>query len=458
MKVAVSRGETEEEIFINGKLVSNIPPGTDLNAVDDDEDEDDSIFEVFTQQAGVATKNVIKTKQARPKAISPFQIIKNFLADLNLRRNEITLSIESNGRVLTEQAINSHFIKLVNAYPNEKKLSKANFETYINSDDILSYNPIKNFIEQYSCQKTSRNIEKLVDSLSFPLNKALEKKSPGLTKLVITLFLKKWLIGMIASVYDNNYNCLMIVLVGPKGCGKTEFWRRLLPTELLRYFTQSKFDNGKDDAALMCENLVALNDELDGLHAKEAKAFRAFISTNIFDYRVPYGKQNAKRKRLASICGASNEKNIISDPDNNRRIIPIEIFKVNHEKYNAVNKTHLLVEAFHLFKEGFDWNLTEGEMIYLDAFSEGYEVPSLELELLQKYFTSENGTEELTASEIKVTIDAASGQKLSLNKLGRALRSMQFPCTFKKVDKKTQQVYTCSRTQWVNDFHRVKDS
>ena len=71
----------------------------------------------------------------------------------------------------------------------------------------------------------------------------------------------------------------------------------------VNYFAQSKFDKEKDSEALMCEKLLIMNDELDGMTKNEANEFRSFISANRYTYRPPYGKLNVTRKRLASLCG-----------------------------------------------------------------------------------------------------------------------------------------------------------
>lgn len=377
------------------------------------------------------------------KKENSFDIILTHFSNENIKRNEITSYFEQDGKQLTEQDLNYEFIRLKQDNPKSKGLTKSNFDIALNSTFIQTVNPIKEFFRNVKNNKETGFISTLIDSVDIIPNVEIEKSISN-TKHIVKQLFTKWLIGVVASVYDNNYNCLMIVLIGPKGCGKTEFFRRLLPEELMPYFAQSKFADGKDSEAIMCEKLVILNDELDGLHIKEAKTFRNFISANTYTHRPPYGKQNITRKRLASVCGASNDKNVIIDAENNRRIIPIEIRSVNHQIYNSVCKKSLFAEAYQLFKSGMSWNLSKEEMIYLDCLSENYETPCIEYELIQKNYTPIDGLIEMTASEIKSEIENKTHQKLSIHKIGANLKRLGFQSKMIKRNGKSAQVYSVS--------------
>jgi predicted P-loop ATPase len=367
-------------------------------------------------------------------------IILSFLIERDIKRNEITSYFEQDGHKMSEQDLNGLFIELKQDNPQSKGLTKQSFDICLNSSFIDKVNPIKDFFKAKNKDfERSGFISQLVDSLDIVTNPELEKTVS--TKEVVKRLFTRWLIGSIASVYGDNYNCLMFVLIGPKNCGKTEFFRRLPPDELLKYFAQSKLTEGKDSESLMCEKMIILMDELAGLHAREARDLRNFISSNYYTFRAPYAKQNETRKRLASVCGASNDRNIITDVENNRRIIPVEIRSVDHDRYNSVCKVSLFMEAYRLLTSKVDWNLTAEEMKYLDILSEQYELPCVEYELLQKYFSKDSPTIQMTASEIKAEIEERSHQRLSIHKIGSNLKRLGFECTMIKRNGKSSQVY-----------------
>jgi predicted P-loop ATPase len=355
------------------------------------------------------------------------------LLEKGLRRNDITKQFEVNGRQLLEEDVNKIFVEFNLHHPDIKGLTWLCFEKVLKSSYVPTFNPIKNYLDGLPTIEGDTNIENLVEALSIVEVPELERigkrefNIDGYTKVVVFDLFKKWLVGTVASVFENNYNPLMFVLVGPKGCGKTEFFRRLLPKELMRYFAQSKFNEGKDSEALMCEALLILNDELDGLHTKDARTFRNIISANYYTYRRPYAAANTTNKRLATVCGTANDRAVVTEGEHNRRIIPVEISEVNHEQYNQVDKSLIIAEAYQAYKNGFDWNLSKNEMDLLALISTEFETVSIELETLQQFFRPDPNFQIcMTNAEIKSEIEGRTHHKINPSKLGQALNRLGF--------------------------------
>jgi hypothetical protein len=365
-----------------------------------------------------------------------FDEIQEYLNSIGLYRNAINQDYYIGDNRQSEQDLNGIFIN----YCKVNKASKTNFETVINSNKIKSVNPIKDFFE--SRKSTNQDlITKWVSTLKVKTG----YNGETFINNYADIFLRKWIVGLVASIEGDNSNTLMPVLIGPKNIGKTEFARRTMPAILKPYFCQSKLDQGKDSEAQMCEYLLILNDELDGMSRHEAKSFRNFISANQYTYRPPYAKKNITRKRLASLFGTSNDIQIIADHENNRRIIPIEITGINYELLNSIDKEELLIEAFSLYKSGFDYHLTKGDITILSSSTEEYAIAIPEHELITKFFkvpTEDNQfITELSATDIKDHIERHTKQRMSPIMVGKALKNLGFEVVHKKTGKSTKRIY-----------------
>ena len=200
----------------------------------------------------------------------------------------------------------------------------------IYSDFTEHYNPFLEYIEKHSHLNTTGNIDRLIDCIT--------SDTPG-----YGLFIRKWLLCIPASIHGHPVR-LVLALLGRQYTGKTEWFRRLLPTSLSRYYGESKMDAGKDDELLMCNKLILMDDEMGGKSKVDEKRFKELTSKSIFSLRAPYGRYNEDHKRLALLCGTSNDPEVINDPTGNTRILPINIISMDHEAYNAIDKDELLME------------------------------------------------------------------------------------------------------------------
>jgi predicted P-loop ATPase len=135
---------------------------------------------------------------------------------------------------------------------------------------------------------------------------------------------------------------------------------------------------------------------------------------------------------------------ILNDPTGNRRLIPIQIRSIDYKKYNEVDKRLLLIEAYNLWKSGYEWQLTSEDVEAMQQNNNKFEEFSLEYELINKYFRipNESWLIEMSATEIKIHLEKVSMQKISLKRIGMELKRMGFESMIKKVNGKTIQVYS----------------
>ncbi len=350
-----------------------------------------------------------------------------------LRRNEVTRFIETEGIIIEQKDFNSIWIKAKKIFP---PLNYEIVDRLINSDFVKEYNPFTEFFEKYKHLRPTGCIEKVLGAIQNRDSKYLLH------------FGKKWLVSLISAVHG-QHSPLMLILLGKKqGTGKTEWFRRLLPSELKNYYAESKLDEEKDGPILMTQKWVIMDDEMGGKSKKEAKRIKELTSKAIFSLREPYGRHNVDLKRLAVLCGTTNDNEILSDPTGNRRMIPIMVDSINFAMYNSVDKVELIMEAYWLWKEGFDWQVTGEDIDYLRQDEGMFKVSNLAGELVQQFFRVPEEKEpylELTCTQIKTEIEHITQQKVVLDQVAKELQSLGFEQVHRKEGKSTKRVYLVVR-------------
>lgn len=330
-----------------------------------------------------------------------------------LKKNTITHKYEIDGREMQKEHFNSLYLRARMTF-DDNAVTYDLIERIIMSEATLEYNPIQQYIEANKHRNTSGNIEKMVETIH---SKSSMKKT----------WIKKWLLSLIAC-YDGYPVRSVLCLTGGQNTGKTEWFRRLLPAGLQKYYAESNMDKGKDDELLMCEKLIVLDDEMGGKSKQDEKRFKELTSKNYFSLRAPYGRHNEDFKRLALLCGTTNEKAIINDPTGNTRILPIEVDYIDHELYNSIDKDELFMELYRMYTSGSQWQLDKDEIQILMEVSSEFETIPYERELILRFFEKpkdDEGFMLMTATAIKDVIESNSKQKiLSMKNFGTALKKI----------------------------------
>ena len=334
----------------------------------------------------------------------------------DLKRNSITRKIERAGIDLDDTAINSMFLDANVIYP---KLSFEIFVRVIFSTNTPDYNPIKNYIESVDWDGHCR-IEQLAKSITSNTGTDTWRE-----KMVT-----KWLVGIIHAAYGGK-NELNFIFVGAKNTGKTEWFRRLLPDHLQKYFAESQLNRGKDDEILMCEKLIIFNDEYGGKNRNDERNEKRLMASSEFSLREPYGKANVTLKRLATLCGTCNERDVLDDPTGNRRIIIIEAHgRFDYELYNSIDKQQLLAEARSLWMDGERPVLDDQDIIELEKTTDGeYSKVSFEEEMIQQWFlppAKTNPWDFMTTTQIKIYLENHTKEKININRLGSRLKKLGY--------------------------------
>jgi hypothetical protein len=371
--------------------------------------------------------------------------LKAFLKTFDLKFNEITRNYELNGEPMTDRDYNSLFIKAIEQV--DEKITKDRLFSLIDSENTPSYSPFTEFINKYKHLQPFGNFEKLCECIKYKQVTYANGTKQEVTEY-LELFLKKWMLGIISSMHG-TYSILILVLTGGQRAGKTKFFRGLLPDDLMSFYAESKLDEGKDSEILMTKKLIILDDEFGGKSKQDAKRLKELSSKQWFNLRRPFGRTSEDLRRLAVLCGTSNDEEVINDPTGNRRIIPVNVLDIDHEKMEEINKIDLFIEIYHEWvKDKDSFMLTKEDIDILNNCTSLNEQPSPEEEMILKYFkpseTTNGNVVKYSNTDIKAYIEEKHPTiRLNPYKMGLTLKKLGFEKRMAKINGTMKQVYYC---------------
>jgi hypothetical protein len=345
------------------------------------------------------------------------KLIRYIKRKYSLERNVITGRIENSGVPMADEDFNSMYLECKIFF---EQINADMFTRIMHSRNIPDYNPIHRWFEQHKEIRPTGVIDRYFSAFK--------------TDSDLLYFGKKWLVSLISAAYD-EHSPLELIYAGQRhGSGKTEAFRRLLPKELMPYYAEIKEGTKETDLNIMLtKKWLVLDDECGNKTKKDALHFKSLLSTQVFTVRKPYGHNSEDIRRLAVMCGTSNYTGLLNDPTGNRRQIVVEIQNIDFIELDKIDRTELLMEAYHLYFDLFDWKIEGSNIDRLAKQSENFNEISSEKETLQKYFTfSETGF--MTTTEIKNRMEILTVQKYSLRKIGLELTNLNYKRLIKKIN------------------------
>lgn len=246
------------------------------------------------------------------------------------------------------------------------------------------------------------------------------------------LYLKKWLVGMVASwISDDVVNNVILVLIGEQGAYKTTWFNYLLPPPLKQYFYTKTNANrmSKDDILTLAQYALVCCEELDTMRPAELNQLKAAVTMPSIDERAAYAHYHEHRKHIASFCGTGNNTQFLSDPTGNRRWLPFEVESILSPREHSFHYEGIYAQALSLYTSGFQYWFTKEEIQELNRHNKQFETPHLEHELVDLYFRrpidSELG-EFISVARALQMISNGISQKLSAVNVGRAFSDLGF--------------------------------
>ena len=357
--------------------------------------------------------------------------IKSFLdGHISLRFNEITSRVEyeipaDNTDAHRFMPVNDRIVNSL--WSQMSTITRVNIQDMyrvIESDYVPVFNPFKEYLNNLSKPGEQDYIRELAQTVRVKGGEQEQK--------LWHLYLKKWLVGMVASwISEDVVNNVILVLIGEQGAYKTTWFNYLLPPPLKQYFYTKTNANrmSKDDILTLAQYALVCCEELDTMRPAELNQLKAAVTMPSIDERAAYAHYHEHRKHIASFCGTGNNTQFLSDPTGNRRWLPFEVDSILSPRDHPFHYEGIYAQALSLYTSGFQYWFTKEEIQELNRHNKQFETPHLEHELVDLYFRrpidSELG-EFISVARALQMISNGISQKLSAVNVGRAFSDLGF--------------------------------
>lgn len=161
------------------------------------------------------------------------------------------------------------------------------------------------------------------------------------------------LIQSVARVRDPGCKAdSVLILEGEQGIQKSTALRTLYGQD---WFSDTPIDLGSKDAyesirGLWCVEMA----ELDSLNKADAQRAKAFFSSAVDRFRMPYGHRAQQFRRQCVVCGTTNQHQYLKDQTGNRRYWPVLCTDIDIPCLEQM-RDQLWAEADHRYRVGEPW-------------------------------------------------------------------------------------------------------
>ena len=219
-------------------------------------------------------------------------------------------------RTLTDAALKSIIIRAKREDVCEGANPKGDIQDLLQSEEVRAYDPVSDYLLSLPKWDGQGHVAKLFSRL------------PGLSSEMLG-YLTIWLRSAVAHWMQMDTlhgNECVPTLIGPQGCGKTTFLRRLLPPHLRQYYLDHlNLSNKFDKEMALTNNLLVNLDELEAIRPSQHSALKQTLSKNKVNGRPIYGASQEDRVRYASFVATTNNPHPLTDATGSRRYLCLTI-------------------------------------------------------------------------------------------------------------------------------------
>lgn len=299
----------------------------------------------------------------------------------------LNLDVNKNGGVLATQ---QNMLKVVMA-ENRVKFNKMTGQVEIIEgqswnrpnkypawSDLDTTNFLYELIDKYNCEWYRGHLESAIDKAATmnsydPLIDYLKSLEWDQTPRIATVFQRhldvpdneyvqavatSMFVGAVRrAIYPGCKYDHMVVLIGEEGSGKSKFCSTI--AKYHDFFTDTLGDLRNKDAIVNMQGKWIIEfGELKALQGVSAEHTKAFLSAEVDNIRLPFGRRTTPMPRRCIFIGTTNNYVFITDTGTNRRTLPIftplseESGKVMDVKKLEAEVDQLWAEAVQLVRDG----------------------------------------------------------------------------------------------------------
>lgn len=360
-------------------------------------------------------------------------------------RNEITSRLEFRERNSSDTTLRLLNVDSVyrSLQHNRIKYAFDKLKSLLKSDFVETYNPFVNYFESLP-QWLPNEEEDYIDHLA----SFVKTDNDPFWK---TQFKKALVRSIACSVHNIENRIVMVLVQNDQSKGKTRFIRFLCPPKLSEYFTESSMVNDKDSDLQLSENFIWNMEELSALYNNEINKLKAIISRSSVKQRKAYAEHAERHPRRVNFWASTNKTEFLID-DQNTRWLCFNVLSVNHDYNNTrtgvkeVNIDNVWAQAYTLYKQGYDYQLTLEEAEFRDQANKDYELNTTERDLILAHIKPDESEHNfMTNTEILIALQAKTEQTIKLNSkvLSHTMRQLGYKSISKKIAGKTWRGFYC---------------
>ena len=363
----------------------------------------------------------------------------------NIRLNSITECIEVKD---LEDLENENFVTTNTSniwrqmqYKRVKGANVATIKNLLESDFVSRYNPYIDYfntLEEYNKKTMPDYIQNLSDMVIL--------KDEEKDRIRFNTQFKKALVRCVAcSVWNKgmnnlNFNKHCIVLINPHhSVGKSSFIRYLVPQQLEAYYSEKiPFGSPREEDFTMQSSFIINLDEMASIKPENLQVVKTALSKSSINVRRMGTQTRLQDARRCNYWGSTNDTEILKDDTGSVRWLCFEVKAFDKEKLfweygstNFIDINNVWKQAFKLYNEGFNFQLSNTEIAENEKANEMYKEESTEEQLVKEYFVRGEAEKEnfRTTTQIHLFISSKNtflGNKLTLKKIGSSLTSLGF--------------------------------